>query len=163
MQRSTLSITTAVLGAALSGAAAAEPRTFKDWALRCPEAAPCVLEQRVLLEGNDQSPLLHFALQYSTAPRTLNAIARVPLGVQLEPGLEIRIDAGSPIKLRYHHCRPEGCIVLHQLDAALTAALRRGTQALIRYRLIDGRSLDVPLSLLGISAGLHALEARRPD
>lgn len=134
-------------------------QSFKDWALRCPDDVGCVLEQRVLLEDNP-TPLLHLALQYSKELHSLNAIIRVPLGVLLPPGLTISIDGGKPLTLSFHHCRPEGCFALTEVSDQLAAALRRGNSADVSYQLADSRALTVPLSLHGITAGLHALRAR---
>ncbi|HCS91144.1 MAG: hypothetical protein N838_16325 [Thiohalocapsa sp. PB-PSB1] len=144
------------------GAAAAPPvQTFKDWALRCPDEVGCVLEQRVLLEDNDRTPLLHVALQYSGQPRSLNAILRVPLGVLLAPGLTLTLDAGAPQNIPFHHCLPEGCVGLIKISDSLAADLRRALTGQVSYRLADGRNLEIPLSPLGITAGLRALQ-RRP-
>lgn len=144
-------------------AAPAQPeqpaQSFKDWALRCPDEVGCVLEQRVLLEDNP-TPLLHVALQYKNEPLILTAIIRVPLGVRLLPGLTIVIDGGKPLTLSFHHCRPEGCLVLTQISEPLAAALRRGNRADVSYQLADSRALTVPLSLHGITAGLRALRDR---
>lgn len=134
-------------------------QSFKDWALRCPDEVGCVLEQRVLL-GDNPTPLLHVALQYQDEPPILSAIIRVPLGVRLLPGLTIAIDGGQPLTLSFHHCRPEGCLVLTQVSDPLALALRRGNQADVSYQLADSRVLRVPLSLHGITAGLRALRAR---
>ncbi len=134
-------------------------QSFTDWALRCPEQAGCVLQQRVLLEDNP-TPLLHVALHYSDEPRTLDAIIRVPLGVLLPPGLTIVIDGGQPMTIPFHHCLPEGCLALTQVSDPLADALRRGNRADVSYQLADRRTLTVPLSLHGITAGLRALRAR---
>lgn len=134
-------------------------QSFKDWAVRCPDGARCILEQRVLLEDNP-TPLLHVVLQYSDEPRTLNKIIRVPLGVLLPPGLTIAIDRGQPLTIPFHHCLPGGCLALTRVSATLAAALRRGNSADVSYQLADSRTLTVPLSLHGITAGLRALRAR---
>lgn len=148
----------------IAAAAPAQPdkpaQSFEDWALRCQDEAGCVLEQRVLLEDKP-APLLHVALQYSDESRTLNAIVRVPLGVLLAPGLTIAIDSGKPLTIRFHHCRPEGCLALTHVSNQLAAALRRGNSADVSYHLADSRQLTVPLSLHGITAGLRALQVRQ--
>jgi len=143
-----------------SAAAAPPVQTFKDWALRCPEGAACVLEQRVLLKDNEATPLLHLAFQYDGEPRVLNAILRVPLGVLLAPGLTLTIEGRPPFSIPFHHCRPEGCLALAPASDRLLTALRRGKRATVGYRLGDGRGLKVPLSLDGLDSGLRALGGR---
>jgi len=155
------SLTAAALWACCSALAASE--VFQDWALRCPEDGQCVLEHRVLLEENDEMPLLHLALQYSGSPLALNAVIRVPLGVLLGPGLALTVDDGEPIAMPFHHCRQHGCLALLQVSDQLADSLRRGTAARVSYHLPDGRELGVPLSLYGVTAGLRALESRQGD
>jgi invasion protein IalB len=137
-------------------------QTFKDWALRCPPATECVLEQRVLLKDNEATPLLHLAFQYGGQPRALTAILRIPLGVLLAPGVTLTIDARAPVPIPFNHCRPEGCLALAPVSDRLLAALRRGKTAQVSYRLDDGRGLAVPLSLSGLNAGLRVL-GKRPE
>ncbi len=137
-------------------------RRFRDWALRCPQPGACVLEQRVFVEGNDETPLVHVAFQTAGEPPRLLASVRVPLGVLLRPGIELSVDGGEPLTFAFHHCRPEGCLALFALDDAMRRGFERGRAAQVRYYLADGRSLGLPLSLLGITAGLQALGAETP-
>jgi len=52
-----------------------------------------------------------------------------------------------------------GAFALFPLADGLRRQLERGKEAQIRFHLVDGRSIGVPLSLLGITAGLKALSA----
>jgi invasion protein IalB len=141
--------------------------SFQDWALRCPKPATCFLEQRIFLEGNDKAPLTQVTFQVAEKTGTIIAIIRVPLETMLETGLDIRIDGGSPRRISFHHCRPEGCLALFPLGDDLRRMLEHGREARIGFELIDGRHVGVPVSLLGITAGLKALLAgtniRQPE
>jgi invasion protein IalB len=138
-------------------ASAAETREFRDWALRCGEQAGCYLEQRVYVEGAGDAPLLHVLIQSDERRGGLVLMLRVPLGILLPPGVRLQVDSGSPTDHPLHHCRVEGCIALVRLDDALHVSLEKGHEARVTFQTIDGRSIGVPVSLLGITAGLSSL------
>ncbi len=125
--------------------------------MHCPEQGACVLEQRVLLEGEDAMPLIHCALQLAGEPPQPLAVVHVPLGVLLSRGLQLSVDGRAPQSFAFHHCRPEGCLALFPLADDLRGQLEQGREAQVRFHLVDGRLVGVPLSLLGFTAGLKAL------
>ena len=137
-----------------------EVEGFADWALRCPEAAPCVLEQRLYVEGEGREPLLHVAFQQTDAGPGIAGLARLPLGVLLPSGVAIAITGREPERLGFHHCRQEGCVVVFELSQSLRRAFERAKTAEVTFTTAEGRTVGLPLSLMGISAGLRALEAR---
>ena len=148
----------ALLSSALT-AAGDRPASFRDWGMRCPDRGPCILEQRVYVEGNDETPLLQVAFRAAGDDGRLLVAILVPLGVLLPPGIELAVDGGASRRIPFHHCRAEGCLALLELTDGLRGELERGREARLRYVLTDGRSLGLPLSLLGITAGLRALDA----
>lgn len=135
---------------------------FQDWALTCSAKMGCALEQRLFLEGNDEAPLLQIAIRpLPDASQQFLAVIRVPLGVWLEPGLQLAVDQGQPRQVKFHHCRGEGCVVLFPLPADFVDTLRAGRRLHIALQLVDGQRVNLPVSLLGISAGLQALTRGR--
>jgi invasion protein IalB len=150
---------TLVAGLPVSTPSYAEPEAFRDWALRCPDGGACLLEQRVFLEDGGDTPLLQVSFQQPSGSSGLVALLRVPLGVALQQGLQLRIDQGAEQTFAFHHCRTEGCIALVPVGAALRRSLERGKEARVMFTTIGGQTLGVPLSLLGITRGLAALAA----
>jgi invasion protein IalB len=138
---------------------AQEIREYQDWALRCPESAPCVLEQRVFVEGAEQAPLLYIGFQGLERSSPLMVLVRVPLNVLLAPGLQLKIEGNAPSTVPIHHCREQGCMALFPLSSDLRQALETGRKAQVSFHMLDGSRIGVPVSLLGITAGLRALEA----
>jgi invasion protein IalB len=138
---------------------AQEPREYQDWALRCPEGAPCVLEQRVFVEGAEQAPLLYISFQALERSSPLLVLVRMPLNVLLTPGLQLKVEDQTPSTVPIHHCRAQGCMALFPLTPPLRQALENGRQAQVSFHMLDGSRIGVPVSLLGITAGLSALEA----
>ena len=158
-------LATALLAAASwATAAAASDQVFDDWALRCPDKVGCFLDQRVFIKGQEEQPLLQAAFQYRGTDRRPGGVLRVPLGVLLEPGLTLRIDAAKPYLLHFSHCRREGCVALFKVTPQLRRRLERGREAKVGFKTMEGRLVELPLSLMGITAGLAALaDAPRPD
>ncbi|MCB2262645.1 MAG: invasion associated locus B family protein [Candidatus Thiosymbion ectosymbiont of Robbea hypermnestra] len=129
-----------------------------DWALRCPEATPCFLMQRVLLKGKEEQPLMNFILQFSSRPSRLLIAIRTPLGVVFAPGIELRVDRAKAGTYPYHHCRSEGCFAIFPVSGKLRRSLERGQRANVGYLLNNGKKYSIPVSLIGITAGLRALQ-----
>jgi invasion protein IalB len=152
------SVLVALLVASTTGAQETD-REYQDWALRCPEKDPCVLEQRVLVKGMEQGPLVHLGFQALEQPSQLLAVLRVPLGVLLAPGLQLIVDGGEPRTIPMHHCRAQGCIALFPLTPDLRQALEAGREAQVSFHTLDGSRIGVAVSLLGITTGFKALEA----
>lgn len=131
---------------------------YQDWALRCPEKDSCVLEQRVFMEGQEESPLIHIGFQSLERTSQLMGVFRVPLSVLLAPGLNLTIDHGTTRTIPFHHCRAQGCIALFFLSPDLRHTLEVGRKAHIGFSILDGRQIGVPISLHGITAGFKALD-----
>lgn len=131
---------------------------YQDWAMRCPEKEPCVLEQRVFVEGMEQGPLVHVAFQVLKQSSELLVVLRVPLNVLLAPGLQLKVGQRTPQTLPFHHCRAEGCVSLFVLTPELRRSLVAGREAQLSFHMLDGRRVGVPVSLLGVTAGLKALD-----
>ncbi|WP_176722456.1 invasion associated locus B family protein [Candidatus Thiosymbion oneisti] len=129
-----------------------------DWALQCPESAPCFLMQRVFLEENKEKPLISVVLQFSGKPSRLLIAIRTPLEVMLMPGIEFGVDEVKSNTHPFHHCRSEGCLAIFPISKKLRKNLKLGKQANIGYSLTNGKKYSIPVSLTGITAGLQALE-----
>lgn len=102
-------------------------------------------------------------MQLADKATELVAAVRVPLGVLLGRGLELAVDGRPPRRFDFHHCRAEGCLALFAVTDRLRRELERGREAQIRFHLLDGRSVGVPMSLLGITAGIEALAAKQRE
>lgn len=152
-----LTTVTFLAGSLVFSSAFSETETFRDWALRCPEGSGCFLEQRVFLEGSDETMLLHVSFQKPSASSKIIAMLRVPLSVVLSQGLRLRIDQGAEQTFSFHHCRAKGCIAFVLVTAELRHSLELGREARVTFSTITGQNLGIPLSLFGITQGLRAL------
>ncbi len=162
-----LGILMVLAGVHAPSSGAAEETVFKDWALRSPEgSAEWVLEQRVFIEGNTETPLIRVAIQRLDAQiegketDRLWTVMTVPLNVLLQPGLQLSIDDGDPMGIAFHHCRAGGCIALVPFDSRFRGALEEGLKAQVAFHVLNGQQVGVPVSLMGVKAGIAALEKK---
>ena len=132
-------------------------QSFRDWVLRCPQTAACSLQQRLLVQESEDV-LMMLALQLAGDDRRLMAAIRVPLGVVLPDGLAMEVDGHAPQRVPFHHCREEGCFAIFPVPGELAQRFRAGITLSLTVRLLDGGVLRVPASLLGVTAGLRALD-----
>lgn len=133
---------------------------YQDWALRCDKASSCTLEQRVFIKGNDKAPLVYIAFRPLEHAKKLVLLLRVPLGVLLEQGVGLQIDGKSRI-LPFNHCHTQGCLSLTPLSSEIRKTLQSGQKGEVIFFALDGRSITVPFSLAGVTAGLKALEQKK--
>ena len=137
-----------------------EPTRFKDWAGECERLAngdsSCHIVQNVV-DPNSGSVVLRAEVGFIPGQSKSLLLVTVPLGVDLRPGLDLRIDSAAPRKLAYYVCSPDGCRAALAFDQALINAMKRGAKARITLSKMDGRRQDVPLSLMGFTKGYNSL------
>jgi len=147
----------------------AEPREeiFGDWALRCSgKETGCVLRQQIFVEGTEQAPLIYIGVQALDVIKkdgrlkSLWVTLRVPLGVKLSPGLQLRIDGGEAQTIPLNHCQATGCISLLQLTDDFRKRLEAGNKASVTFHVLSGQGISVPVSLSGFTVGVKALIKR---
>jgi len=150
-----------------------ETETYGDWALRCPKGKgvkkgtpkqedSCVLTQQIMIEKS-KSPIVTFVFVYAGKPQTLHAILRAPLGVALPPGLLLQIDEdkASSSNWQFNYCEPGGCLAAGRITPQLRKKFQAGKKAQISFRALNGRTVTVPASLRGVTAGLNALDKKK--
>lgn len=134
-----------------------EEQVFRDWALLCEAERACWLQQRVLIEG-EQEPLMQVQFQWDGEPLTLIGLVRLPLGVALAPGVQLQADGQALQRLAFSHCDERGCYVLFAVTDALRKGLEAGRQGEVVFQILNGKTVTIPFSLLGMTAGLQALD-----
>ena len=137
-----------------------EPARFKDWTGECERLAngdsSCHIVQNVV-DPNSGSVVMRAEVGFIPGQQQSLMLVTVPLGVDLRPRLDFRIDSAAPRKLGYYVCSPDGCRAALAIDKALINAMKRGAGARITITKMDGRRQDVPLSLMGFTNGYNSL------
>jgi invasion protein IalB len=137
----------------------ARRQSFGDWLLLCPEAAsePCsALQNHVRAE--DRQAI--FVVSLGSGNNSSREIAFLtPLGVLLEPGVELKI-AGDPVlHAKFTRCQPGQCRASGSLSAAAEARLAAAEQVTAAFRLASGQQVDVSISVDGLGHVVNALDA----
>lgn len=161
----------------ISGMAQSSPevRRFGDWDVLCANpggtgaektsstanasAAGCRAVQRLTMNGTDSTV---FALTVLSGEKSgLVAIASIPTGGYLVPGIEVTVDGKKPYKLLIETCTASGCHAGFPLAGQVSKDLRTGKRASFRIWSSKSQSSDVKVSLTGFDDALTYLE-RRP-
>lgn len=141
-----------VLGSAALAQEQQDASVFNDWQVLC-AAEQCRLSQ-TLISPEDGLQILRVRVFAGDVP---TVVMTTPLGVFLKPGLIVKVDDGRARAYAYEICDTEGCHVGVTLDRDLFRAFRRGVTASISF--FDGAQnpVEVPVSLIGFTAGFEAL------
>ncbi|MCP1336255.1 invasion associated locus B family protein [Futiania mangrovi] len=130
---------------------------FRDWKLVCgtPPGNAGAPEQCHLLQSVVVSETKRRILQAEVGDSQNGRILAltVPLGIYLPAGIEIAIDGGEKTRIPVDVCQPNGCAAALKLEGAMLNRLKNGSRAVITFQNIQMRPIDVPLSLLGFTAG----------
>ena len=83
----------------------------------------------------------------------------LPLGVDLRPGVVLRIDKGTEIPFQYLECNADGCRVGRLLDNSLLRAMREGSQLFVGFRPWGGgRTNVIPAPLNGFAGAFLSIQ-----
>lgn len=133
---------------------------FRDWSLTCAETGLCALSQ-TLTSANGQVFLATLSLQEADG---LVLVLRTPVGPYLPERPALIVSGQGEATFVWSHCTPAHCIATLRPDAALIDAMRRARAMVVGYRLIGAQEpRRIEVSLMGITAGLQALDATRRE
>ena len=170
--RSLLSVLVLLLS---SGFAAAQDETptktdlksekFSDWTVQCGTAdgeKRCVMGQAIQQQVSEKAAVsIAIEIGRIGGKKELGMIITAPLGIPLPPGIQLKIDAGEPIRIPYQICTPEGCLAVTQMDTKLVTRLKKGKEAKIGI-ILDGKNgIAFPISRTGFSKAFNHFTAQQ--
>ncbi|MCS4503564.1 hypothetical protein KBTX_00750 [wastewater metagenome] len=136
---------------------------FEDWGVRCGlgDNGPrngCEMFQGVTRSDNDKL-VMRVAVAYPPQEQVDGPVAvfQLPLGIHLPPGVQMSIDGGEPIRFPVQICFQAGCRADLPLKDELLAKLKGGTKAQVSIRVPNGKTVNLPLSLMGFTAALDRI------
>ena len=139
---------------------ATDVKNFGDWTLHCVPGAlpPCEMFQTTRNKANRRVTSIaiaflprqeRYALQIST-----------PLGVSFAKGVKIAASGFTSQAMPYLRCDSAGCYVQGAIQSgALDALGASRPEAKLSMVFVDGRSVELPLSLRGFSDARTAMES----
>ena len=147
--------TPALAQTTLPGGARSLTESHGDWAVVCtvrPEDGPlCTISQQQSSRETGQRVL---AVELRPLGDRVAGAVSLPLGLDLESGVRLRIDDAGQVPLRYKTCRPGGCLVELSFDGAALEALRAGSVLNIVALTTDLTELPLAVSLTGFTSAL---------
>ena len=141
--------------------------TYSDWIVQC-ETSPqgkehCGMGQGIRQQSKDGKQSITVTLEIGFFPKekTATMLVSLPLGVNLPPGIQLKIDAGEPITAPYQVCSSEkGCLAAVKMDSKLVAAFKRGKEGRLAFA-VGGKPAVIPVSLTGFTKAYgHIASAR---
>jgi len=142
--------------------AAKDGDTFGDWTVSCPKApanAPanastCRLMQIDKVKGSDgkEVSVLKAAI-FHLNDKEYVLFGYLPLGYAIPPGVKVSVDGGKEYELFPQRCIPQGCETANKITPEMLAALKKGVNAKIDFRIAD-KVGTISVSLKGLSEGL---------
>lgn len=146
----------------LSASAAPKQGTqFKDWVTVC-QQIPGEKKQHchIAQTASDkvtQEVVLHTMVGYLVGSKDPVAIFIIPSKLKKGTKLNLSFDHGFSADFTIRECDKEACNAGVPLDAAMKKAFKKGKVAFLKFK--DGKKdQKIPVSLMGISAGLKALK-----
>lgn len=151
-----------------AAAAAAEPRVgerFSDWTFDCTAISAnvnkCVLTQTLLATTDstgNQGRVLKLTLGQLGTEGELVLLALAPLGIYIPAGVAGKVDQDEQFPMILQSCTERGCEAAVQVGPELLQSMKAGENLLIGFNAqSDGKTITVPASLKGLTAGLKAL------
>lgn len=135
--------------------------THGDWEKRCidlqDQGQRCALVQ---MGDNPTAQVRAVATLTRGGENGAETVARfeVPIGVHLPSGLRVHIDGEDFGGVPFQFCHPDRCAAIVILSAEQETALKAGSTVTITFYAEPETPLEVPISLMGVTAGLSSLE-----
>ncbi|MCC7271097.1 MAG: invasion associated locus B family protein [Alphaproteobacteria bacterium] len=142
-------------------APAARPQSFGDWQRGCEKtgrAELCSLRQFVGPKENPRQPLIAVAIGRLTPDRKMAMVIKLPVQVDRNAGVGLRIDEGAFTTIPIQACDAGSCTAAVTLTEDMQKQLRGGKQAIVAFRSPQGQAAALPLSLQGLARGLASLK-----
>lgn len=133
-----------------------ETTVHDSWTVTCRDLADkknaCTAVLRVA-DNQSSSVVLIWAVGKDQSDK-LTSVIQTPTGVQIEPGVGLKIGNGADRKLAYATCSPRQCDATLPADAAFVKEVTAGIEATATITLVDGRTAEFKFPLKGSAAAL---------
>lgn len=129
------------------------PDAVKAWGKFCdkqPNGHNVCIVRKLAFHGTSIIASFILRIDQTKGVPTL-AVAAVPVGVVLKPGLRWQIDKNKAQTLPYWRCTPQTCESEQLASPAFINALRKGTTLNLTAKDINNKDLPLQISLSGFS------------
>jgi invasion protein IalB len=139
--------------------------TYGDWIYTCLEnqstkAMRCSISQE-LSQSTTKQVLFTWRITQD-GKGGLVAVWQTPQGVSLRAGIVIDAGTPKPVQIPYETCASDRCQAVANLAPDFQDSLSKAAKAVATITLMNGRAVNLPLSVKGLADGLTALKAANP-
>lgn len=133
-----------------------ETTVHDSWTVTCRDVADkknaCTAVLRVA-DNQSGNVVLVWAVGKDQADK-LTAVIQTPTGIQITPGVALKVGNAAARKLAYATCSPRQCEATLPADAAFIKEVTAGVEATATITLLDGRTAEFKFPLAGSAAAL---------
>lgn len=138
-------------------AAHASGDVFVDWRVSCQSDDVCQLSQT--LNTADEVWMATIGLQ--KADGAILSV-HVPQGAHFPSGIYAKLPGVMPTRLSWLNCSRKACLAAARVGDPVLNSMRKNREGWLLYRPApDAQPIEIAFSLMGVSAGLDALEEAR--
>lgn len=103
------------------------------------------------LDGNTGMVLVSAAVRKVEGQDKEAFMVMVPLGMAIPPGIQVRIDDGDPINLKYTICHAAGCTAEAPASKDVVDKLKKGNKMVVAAINLSGKAIGFPVPLTGFT------------
>ncbi len=139
---------------AAPAASAGSAKPGEVWTERCnknekaegPKRGRCEIFQRLIVKDTGQR-VVEMAIGFPKEKKSARGIIIVPLGILLQPGIQMKVDDKAPFKFQSRFCDTGGCYGFVDLNDKILADLKAGKKIVLSFQTIENKTMNVELSL----------------
>ncbi len=134
------------------------------WIPRCEASVEgvlpkCEIFQRLLVKDTGQR-VAELAIGFPDGVgKNARGVAVLPLGILLNEKTSLRIDDGALFNFQVRYCTQNGCYAFLDITPQIIAEMKRGGEASFYFITIEGKEMQIDLSLVGFTKALEVLGA----
>lgn len=157
------------MATALSGASFAQDEQskqeniekFKDWSYACEtvkteesEQEVCGIAQNLIIKESGKT-LLKFIVREVDGKNV--GILSLPLGIDLLPGVKLKIDDGEEYVIPVRTCQSNGCLASWPIEGQYVDTMKLGKALTVTITALNGKQISIGVSLSGFTAAYSRL------
>jgi len=145
--------------------AASSEMVESGWKQRCleqkTEKKQCEIFQRIDTKDTHLR-VAEFALGFphekDLEKGTARGVIILPLGILLEPGFAMKVDAGKPVSFKPRFCTVAGCVSYVNLGKDIIDSLKKSKTVTFMFQTDNGQNVNLVMSMGGFETGLKEIQ-----
>jgi invasion protein IalB len=137
-----------------------ETRSFDNWSVSCaefekPQTTRCSATLQVVPEKSNQV-VFAWTIAFGDDKRLTGTLI-TPTGVQIAPGVELKLGKAGVRKVAFSACTPRQCVGVFPVDESLVKETMQTENAEAIIQAVDGRTIRFTFPIKGIDRAVAQL------